>query len=89
MSQPNVVPRVNSMVQSMERPFVDLTGSQLIAGKLSSSNDNKILQQQQQQQQQIKHECAEDVSVNPRGNVINVNIPLRSDSDGKLFMSRT
>ncbi|XP_020604845.1 UDP-glucose:glycoprotein glucosyltransferase 1-like isoform X2 [Orbicella faveolata] len=27
MSQPNVVPRVNSMIQSMERPYIDLTGS--------------------------------------------------------------
>ena len=25
MSQPNVVPRVNSMIQSMERPYIDLT----------------------------------------------------------------
>lgn len=30
MSQPNVVPRVNSMVQSMERPYIDLTASQQI-----------------------------------------------------------
>ena len=33
MSQPNVVSRVNSMVQSMERPYVDLTGGQLSTGK--------------------------------------------------------
>ena len=32
MSQPNVVPRVNSMVQSMERPYIDLTGSKQIPG---------------------------------------------------------
>ena len=32
MSQPNVVPRVNSMVQSMERPYIDLTASQQIPG---------------------------------------------------------
>ena len=25
MSQPNVVPRVNSMIQSMERAYIDLT----------------------------------------------------------------
>ena len=33
MSQPNVVSRVNSIVQSMERPYVDLTGGQLSTGK--------------------------------------------------------
>ena len=27
MSQPNVVPRVNAMVQSMERPYIDLTAA--------------------------------------------------------------
>ena len=32
MSQPNVVPRVNSMVQSMDRPYIDLTGSHQIPG---------------------------------------------------------
>ena len=45
MSQPNVVSRVNSMVQSMERPYVDLTGGQLSTGK-----QKKQKQQQQQQQ---------------------------------------
>jgi len=32
MSQPNVVPRVNSMIQSMERPYIDLTGSHRMPG---------------------------------------------------------
>ena len=32
MSQPNVVARVNSMVQSMERPFMDLTGTHDMPG---------------------------------------------------------
>ena len=32
MSQPNVVPRVNSMIQSMERPYIDLTGSHQMSG---------------------------------------------------------
>ena len=32
MSQPNVVPRVNSMVQSMDRPYIDLTGSHQVPG---------------------------------------------------------
>ena len=45
MSQPNVVSRVNSMVQSMERPYVDLTGGQFSTGK-----QKKQKQQQQQQQ---------------------------------------
>ena len=34
MSQPNVVTRVNNLVQSLERPYVDLTGSGKITGKL-------------------------------------------------------
>ena len=29
-----MVPRVNSMVQSMERPYIDLTGSKEIPGKV-------------------------------------------------------
>ena len=32
MSQPNVVPRVNSMIQSMERPYIDLTNSHQMPG---------------------------------------------------------
>ena len=40
MSQPNVVSRVNSMVQSMERPYVDLTGGQLSTGKQKKNNNN-------------------------------------------------
>ena len=40
MSQPNVVSRVNSMVQSMERPYVDLTGGQLSTGKQKKKNKN-------------------------------------------------
>ena len=32
MSQPNVVPRVNSMIQSMERPYIDLTDSHQMPG---------------------------------------------------------
>ena len=34
MSQPNVVTRVNNLVQSLERPYIDLTGSGKITGKL-------------------------------------------------------
>ena len=40
MSQPNVVSRVNSMVQSMERPYVDLTGGQLSTGRQKKNNNN-------------------------------------------------
>ena len=40
MSQPNVVSRVNSMVQSMERPYVDLTGGQLSTGKQKKNKNN-------------------------------------------------
>ena len=40
MSQPNVVSRVNSIVQSMERPYVDLTGGQLSTGKQKKNNNN-------------------------------------------------
>lgn len=32
MSQPNVVPRVNSMIQSMERPYIDLTDTHQTPG---------------------------------------------------------
>ncbi|KAL9964464.1 hypothetical protein ACROYT_G028110 [Oculina patagonica] len=39
MSQPNVVPRVNSMVQSMDRPFIDLTGSHQMPGADVEIND--------------------------------------------------
>ena len=35
MSQPNVVPRVNNLVQSMERPYIDLTGSEQIPGNVN------------------------------------------------------
>ena len=40
MSQPNVVSRVNSMVQSMERPYVDLTGGQLSTGEQKKNDNN-------------------------------------------------
>ena len=40
MSQPNVVSRVNSIVQSMERPYVDLTGGQLSTGRQKKNNNN-------------------------------------------------
>ena len=33
MSRPNAVNRVNSMVQSMERPFIDLTAKPRTAGQ--------------------------------------------------------
>ena len=51
MSQPNVVSRVNSMVQSMERPYVDLTGGQLSTGKqrkktITTTTATTITQQQ-------------------------------------------
>ncbi|KAJ7328106.1 UDP-glucose:glycoprotein glucosyltransferase 1 [Desmophyllum pertusum] len=39
MSQPNVVARVNSMVQSMERPFMDLTGTHDMPGADVAMND--------------------------------------------------
>ena len=50
MSQPNVVSRVNSMVQSMERPYVDLTGGQLSTGRqkktITTTTATTITQQQ-------------------------------------------
>ena len=43
MSQPNVVPRVNAMVQSMERPYIDLTAaaSQQTSGTDESHNSKQ------------------------------------------------
>ena len=43
MSQPNVVPRVNAMVQSMERPYIDLTAaaSQHTSGTDESHNSKQ------------------------------------------------